>query len=215
MAQYDIVLFDLDGTISESAPGIKRCIELTLDEMGYEYPDLSDYSKYIGPPLTNTFHLLCGLNMDKAYEAIEVYRKYYNKFGIENNVLYDGIDDVIKTLKKDKVKIAVCSSKTESLANEVLKFLKIKDLFDAVCGSLQNGTRKEKEELIPYAIESLNETFEKRIVLIGDSKFDAKGAMNTNIDFIGVSYGYGTVEQMEEAGATIFVDRPSELLSYF
>lgn len=214
MSKYEVVLFDLDGTITESAPGIRKCIECTLDEMGYSHPDLSDYSNYVGPPLVNTFNGLCGLPIDKAYEAIVIYRKYYNIHGIENNFLFDGIKEVLDTLKENNIKIAICSSKTEHLAKAVLDFLGITEYFSAVCGSLPDGTRKEKEELIPYALDTLGINDNSKAVLVGDTKFDAKGARLTGTDFIGVSYGYGTIEQMKSEGAINIASNAKEILKY-
>lgn len=214
MAKYDVILFDLDGTISDSAIGIKKCIELTLEEMGKEIPNLSDYSNYVGPPLVDTFHNLCKLDMDKAYEAIIIYRKYYQVEGVKNNSLFKGMYEVLQEIKKENIKMVICTSKTEHLAREVLDYLNIEEFFDDVCGSLPNGKRKTKVELIKYVNEKLNLDENAKLVLIGDTKFDARGAIESKIDFIGASYGYGKTEDIINEGAKILVDKPEDILKY-
>lgn len=212
MSKYDIALFDLDGTISASAEGIKYCLMKTLDVMGKAHPDLSDYSKYIGPPLLHTFQNLCGLSAQEAQQAVEIYVKLYDVDGLRQNKLFDGIGEVLLALKDSDVKVAVCSSKHEAIATRVVELLGVYDCFDEICGSTIDGTRKEKEELIPYALSKLGAKDDERVVMIGDTKFDAKGAVHCKVDFIGVTYGYGTLSDMKSAGGTVFVDKAIELL---
>lgn len=211
MHRYDIALFDLDGTISASAEGIKYCLMKTLDEMGKPHPDLSDYSKYIGPPLLFTFQKLCGLSAQEAQQAVEIYVKLYDVDGLRQNKLFDGIEEVLSSCKENGIKIAVCSSKHEAIATQVVKLLGVYDYFDEICGSTIDGSRKEKEELIPYALKKLGANGEQRVVMIGDTKFDAKGAVHCNVDFIGVTYGYGKLSDMKEAGGKVFAETPQKL----
>lgn len=214
MSKYDIALFDLDGTISQSAEGIKYCLKKTLDIMEKEHPDLSDYSKYIGPPLLFTFQNLCGLTPEEAQKAVEIYVKLYDVDGLRQNKLFDGIEDVLKACKNNGIKIAVCSSKHEAIATEVVKLLGVYEYFDEICGSTIDGSRKEKEDLIPYALKKLNATGDDSVVMIGDTKFDAKGAVYCKVDFIGVTYGYGKKQDMIDAGGKVFAKTPQELHNY-
>ncbi len=211
MKKYDIALFDLDGTISQSANGIRYCIEKTLDAMSKPHPDLSDYSKYIGPPLLMTFQKLCGLDPQEAQQAVEIYVKLYDIDGLKQNELYNGIEDVLKACKENGMRIAVCSSKHEKIATEVVKLLGVYNYFDAVCGSTIDGSRKEKEHLIPYALKTLGADGGEKVVMIGDTKFDCKGAIACGVDFIGVTYGYGTLEDMKNAGAVVFAETTHKL----
>lgn len=212
MKKYDIALFDLDGTLSQSADGIRICIEKTLDKMGMPHPDLSDYSKYIGPPLLHTFINLCKLTPQQAQTAVEIYVKFYDDYGIKANKLYDGTENMLSVLKDNDVRLAVCSSKHEKIATQVVEMLGILKYFDCVCGSTVDGSRKEKKDLIPYALESLCASSDDTVVMIGDTKFDAEGSKITGVDFIGVTYGYGTTEDMIVKGATVFADSTDELL---
>lgn len=214
MRKYDYVLFDLDGTLSASADGIRKCVELTMEELGRPCPDLSDYSQYIGPPLTRTFRLLCGLSDSEVERALPVYRRYYDAVGTAENRLFDGTREALAALKDGGVRLAVCSSKNERLAGDVIRLLDIGGYFDAVCGSCDDGSRKEKKDLIPYALACLRCPDRSRAVMIGDTRFDAEGARQCGIDFIGVTYGYGTKESMAAQGAVGFADSPAEILDY-
>lgn len=208
---YDYVLFDLDGTLSASAPGIRRCIELTMEKMGREIPDLSDYSKYIGPPLITTFQKVCGLSPEDAQTALGIYLDYYDTEGEPRNSLFDGILHLLERFRESSAKVAVCTSKNEISAKNVCDFLGITPLLDALCGSDHSTGRREKEDIIPYAMETLGAEKGDKVVMIGDTHFDAKGAVYNNVDFIGVTYGYGKKETMWEAGARAFAYSPLHL----
>ena len=212
MKQYEAVLFDLDGTLSASAEGIKKCIELTMAELGKPCPELNDYSTYIGPPLNRTFRLLCGLSEEEVSLALPIYRGYYDIHGTAANRLYDGVTEVLERLKDSPVKTAVCTSKNERLARDVIAYLGIGSYLDAVCGSRDDGSRKEKPDLIPYALEVLGGVAPERAVMIGDTYFDTRGAVACGVDFIGVLYGYGVQKSMEEAGARSFAETPADLI---
>lgn len=214
MTKYDAVLWDLDGTISASGEGVRKCIRLMMDEMGKPCPDLSDFSVFIGPPLTQTFSRLCGLMDDEVRRALPIYRSFYDIHGTKANSLYDGVIDILRVLREHGVKTAICTSKNERLARDVIEYLGIGEYLDAICGSRDDGTRKEKPDLIPYALHSLGDIPPERAVLIGDTCFDTLGAVATGVDFIGVTYGYGRRDAMEEAGATIFAATPEDLLTY-
>lgn len=209
--KYDYVLFDLDGTLTQSAPGIRRCIELTLQHMGREVPDLSDYSRYIGPPLIKTFMGLCGLPEDDAKEALAYYLKIYDTEGEPLNQLFEGTDHMLQRLRESNARVAVCSSKFQGSVDKVCAFLGLPRYFDALCGSDGTEKRREKEDIIPYAMETLGAKKGDRVVMIGDTFFDAKGAVHSGVDFIGVTYGYGRKDAMEKEGATVFAHSAEEL----
>ena len=202
MVKHDYILFDLDGTISKSADGIKYSLENAIKQMGKPVPDLSDYTLYIGPPLIDTFLNICHFSQEESLRGVEVYRDIYNTEGKFVNKAYDGIEELLKKIKADGKKIAVCSSKYELFAKEIIEILGLSQYFDAVCGSTLDGSRKDKKDLIPYALNSLGTSLEKdreNAVIIGDTYFDTKGAVQTGIDFVGASYGYGDIEQMKKA----------------
>lgn len=214
MRKYDAVLFDLDGTLSDSAQGVRTCIELTMERMGRACPDLSDYSAYVGPPLDMTFENLCGLTPEQTLTALSIYRAFYDIHGTRSNRLYDGMRETLTAVRDAGMRLAVCSSKDERLARDVTDLLGVSGLFDAICGSLPDNTRRTKPELIPYVMGVLGVSDATRTVMIGDTHFDALGAAACGTAFIGVRYGYGREELMRDAGALMFADTPADLLPY-
>lgn len=214
--KYKYILFDLDGTVTQSAQGIRASLEHAISQLGIQPPNLDDYTLYIGPPLIDTFLNLCGLGEEEAERGAELYREFYNAHGKYMNKIYDGIPEVLARLRSEGAKLAVCTSKYERFAEEILEILGIQDSFDAVCGSNLDGSRKDKKDLIPYAVEKLGGSFEadrNAAVMLGDTWFDAQGARLCGVDFIGVEYGYGAIEAMREQGAKSFARTPPELLS--
>ena len=212
--KYKYVLFDLDGTVSRSAEGIRASLEYAINELGVEMPDLSDYTRYIGPPLIDTFKNLVGLDDERAEIGAHLYRSYYNKRGKLLNSAYDGVEQLLKDLKGKGCMLAVCTSKYEPFAREIIELLNLTEYFDAICGSTIDGSRKDKRDLIPYAVEALGGNFERdrnQTVMLGDTWFDALGAKECGVDFIGVEYGYGDIEAMRNAGASVFAKTPGDV----
>ncbi|MBQ1921627.1 MAG: HAD hydrolase-like protein [Ruminococcus sp.] len=214
MMKYKYLLFDLDGTVSESAEGIRASLEYAINTLGAPMPDLSDYTRYVGPPLIDTFLNLVGLDPETAERGAQLYRDYYNEKGKFLNRVYKGIPELLGRLREEDVKMCICSSKYELFAEEIIGILGLSGDFDAVCGSNIDGSRKDKKDLIPYAVACLGGDFERdreRTVMLGDTWYDAKGAKLCGVDFIGVRYGYGKTADMEEQGAKLFADTPGEL----
>lgn len=215
MSKYKYVLFDLDGTVSESALGIRASLEHAIKQVGKPLPNLDDYTLYIGPPLIDTFRNLCHFTEEESAQGVEIYRDYYDTYGKFKNKLYDGMKDVLTALRNQGTKLAVCTSKYEKFAEEIVELLGVSDYFDAVCGSTLDGSRKDKKDLIPYAVKTLGGDFDterENTVMLGDTYFDARGARICNVDFIGVKYGYGSLEQMKAEGAEIFAETPADIL---
>ena len=212
--RYQYVLFDLDGTVSRSAEGIRASLEHAIKQMEVPMPDLSDYTQYIGPPLIDTFKNLVGLDNERAEVGSRLYRSYYSKRGIYLNHAYDGVEDVLLQLKDRGCKLAICTSKYEPFAKGIIDALELTDYFDAVCGSNAEGTRKDKCDIIPYAVETLGGDFERdrgKTVMLGDTFYDTRGAVLSGVDFIGVEYGYGDLEKMREEGAKVFAKTPADI----
>ena len=214
--KYKYILFDLDGTVTQSAQGIRASLEHAISQLGIQPPNLDDYTLYIGPPLIDTFLNLCGLGEEEAERGAELYREFYNAHGKYMNKIYDGIPEVLARLRSEGAKLAVCTSKYEPFAKEITEILGLYDYFDAVCGSTIDGTRKDKRDLIPYAVETLGGKFDRdkaSVAMIGDTYYDARGAAECGVDFIGVEYGYGDVEAMRKEGATVFAKTPADVES--
>lgn len=214
---YDIVLFDLDGTLSASAEGIRYSIEKTIQKAGCKGFDTNDYTLYIGPPLLDTFKNHCNLVGEKAAEAaeaVEIYREIYDTEGKFINKTFDGTAEMLRTVKSAGIKTAVATSKYEKFAEEIVEFLGLSPYIDTVCGSLADGTRKDKKVIIPYALNKLGATQSDRVLMVGDTYFDTKGAMICGIDFLGVTYGYGDRQMMIDEGAENFADTPFDVAEF-
>lgn len=209
--KYKYILFDLDGTLSESAQGIRESLEYMLKELNAEPVDLSDYTKYIGPPLLDTIKNLCKIPEEKWDLAYNLYKDRYACKGRFLNKPYDGIEDVLQKLKDEGVKLAVCTSKLEEAAQLVINELGLDKYFDKVCGSNRESTRKDKKDLIPYAVESLGGTLSEAVML-GDTWYDAKGAMECGVDFVACSYGYGSDEEMAKYNPVAWADSVQSIL---
>lgn len=213
-SKYDAILFDLDGTLSASAPGIRYSLEKALDAVGWKKPDLEDYSVYIGPPLLNTLVGLCGMSRQQAQEAAEIYRDVYNTDGKYKNSLFEGMEELLKELQNCGAKLAVATSKYEPFAEDVVNIIGASQYFHRICGSNLDGSRKDKKDIVAYAGKELGLDEKAKMVLVGDTFYDTKGALESGIDFIGVTYGYGKEELMREYGGVNFADSPMDILKF-
>lgn len=212
--KYKYILFDLDGTIAESALGIRQSLERALEDLGVTGVDLSDYTKYIGPPLLDTLKNLCKLPEELLDKGYSLYKKHYAEEGRFINKPYDGIENVLKALRETDAKLAVCSSKLEESAELVMEDIGLSKYFDSICGSNRDSTRKDKKDLIPYAVERLSGSPEEldKAVMLGDTLYDACGAAECGVDFIACSYGYGTRESMERYNPVAWAETPGDIL---
>ena len=212
MKNYDYLLFDLDGTLTASAEGVRLSLQHAMKELRLPCPDLSDYTKYVGPPLEDTFRGMCAVPEDQIQRGMQIYRDYYDIINAEVTKVFDGVFPMLSELRGAGKKLVICTSKNEPVAEKVADELGLSPYFDAICGSSLDGSRKAKADLIPYALKTLGCTDKANAVMIGDTWFDAKGASLAGVDFIGVTYGYGTRESMERYGAVAFADSPEGLL---
>ena len=212
MKKYTTILFDLDGTLTDPGEGIINSVEYALNKYGIEVEDKKSLCKFIGPPLLVSFSTYYGFNEEKSREAIEIYREYYKDKGINECKLFDGIKELLEMLKKSNYKVALATSKPEHFAHIVLQNYDIHKYFDFIGGaSMDEKTRYTKEHVIEYVLSNIEETDRSKILMIGDRCFDINGAKAYNLDSVGVTFGYGTKEELEEAGATYIVNTPKEI----
>jgi phosphoglycolate phosphatase len=212
--KYHHILFDLDGTLTDPYLGITNSVKYALNKFNITEQNDDQLKLFIGPPLEQSFMEYYNFSKNEAKKAIEFYRKYYSVKGIYENKLYHGIDTVLETLNNNNnnnINCIVATSKLEEYAVTVLRHFKIDRYFKHVIGSNLEGTRVEKEEIIKYIIEKYQLEKEKTI-MVGDRKYDIIGAKNNGIDSIGVLYGYGTQEELEEAKPTYLCNRIDKLL---
>lgn len=207
------LLFDLDGTIIDSGPGITTCAQYALQHFEIEEPDLSKLKFFVGPPLMDSFQGHYGFSESQAHEAVEKYRERYHKTGIFECELYEGAAEVLRNLKQKGYQIALASSKPESSCKQILEHFDILKLFDEVVGAEMNGPRNAKKDVLLEALRRLEKTAAE-CILIGDTRYDAIGAAEMSMECIGVSYGYGTKEELENEGAKVVLNHIKEVEAY-
>lgn len=207
----DIIFFDLDGTITDSGDGIKNSAAYALNKFGIPVPSRDELNKFIGPPLVGSFRNLFGMSDEDADLAVVYYREYYAVKGIFENSLYDGVTDMLEALKNAGKTIVLATSKPEIYANQILKYFNIYDYFTHVCGAEMDHKRTDKHEVIEYALETAGVTDISRVIMVGDRHHDIDGAKKSHLDSIGVTFGYGSFDELTEAGADHVVNDTKEL----
>ncbi len=214
---YNYLLFDLDGTLTDPKEGITKCVQYGLAGCGIDEPDLDKLTPFIGPPLKDSFMQFYALSSEQADLAIEKYRERFKDIGIFENNIYPGINEMLRRLKAKGKKMAIASSKPTVFVERILEHFEIKQYFDVVVGSELDGTRGKKEEVVEEALKQLigdeNVSLED-VAIIGDRKFDVEGGQANNITSIGVTYGYGGMEELKEAKADFIVRSVEELQSF-
>lgn len=206
-----IVLFDLDGTITESGDGIVNSIEYALKAYGITDYKRADLYKYLGPPLIDTFKNEFKFDHLKAVEVVEKFREYFRETGIYENKLYNGIEALLKRISESGRKVILATSKAEVFAVRILEHFNIINYFDIVAGSELDGSRIRKADVIKYALLKGGISDLDSVVMIGDRKEDILGAKEVGIDSIGVLYGYGSLEELKNAKAPAIVETVEEL----
>ncbi len=203
------ILFDLDGTLTDSGEGIINCAILALEHFGLPIPTREELRVFVGPPLQESF-INHGVPADKAEEAVAVYRSRYIPIGKYENTPYPGIRELLETLQSHGHKLYVATSKPEGMSIDILNHFDLAKYFTKICGASMDFSRNTKESVIAYLLETTGE--KDNMIMVGDTKFDILGAKHHGIPGIGVSWGYGKVEDMEAAGAAAIAHSPRELL---
>lgn len=208
------LLFDLDGTLTDPKVGITTCVQYALASFGIEEPDLDKLEPFIGPPLKDSFMEFYHMNEADAQAAVDKYRERFRDTGIFENEIYAGVPQMLKTLKAKGLQLAVASSKPTVFVERILDHFHIAKYFKVVVGSELDGTRVEKDQVVEEALRQLfgDEPVEKdQVYMIGDRRFDVEGARAQGIESVGVTYGYGSMEELKAARADYIVRSVEEL----
>ena len=203
------ILFDLDGTLTDSGEGIINCAIMTLEHYGCPIPSREEMRVFVGPPLHQSF-INHGVPADKTDEAIKIYRSRYVPIGAYENTPYPGVKEMLEALKADGHTLYVATSKPEAMSIKILEHFGMAHYFDMICGATLDTSRSTKEDVIAYLLEKNGRA--DNIIMVGDTKFDVLGAKHHGIKTVGVSWGYGTVDDMTEAGAVTIANTMDELL---
>ena len=210
-----VLLFDFDGTLFDTGPGVMNCVVYALEHLGITERDENKLRKFMGPPLYDMFREMYGLDDAQGREALRLYRERYQPTGIWECAPYPGIMELLKKLREFGYLLAVATSKPTPSALRILERYDMDSLFDYVCGSEFDGTRSRKSEVVAAVLDCFGITDQPELALmIGDRKYDVHGAASLSVSCLGVRYGYGEPGELETAGAVAVVDSVSELGKY-
>ncbi|MTD38436.1 HAD hydrolase-like protein [Erwinia sp. CPCC 100877] len=208
---YNTILFDLDGTITNSGTGIINSVRYALEKMSLEVPDDTELASFIGPPLSESFQKNFELSETASNQAIAYYREYYREKGIYENHLYEGIDALLINLKQADAQLYIATSKPEIFAKQILNYFHLDQYFTGIYGATLDSQRSKKGDVIRYALEEGAIHDLQQTVMIGDRQHDILGAKENNLASIGVLYGFGERSELALAQADYIVAAPAEI----
>ena len=217
MKKYDVIAFDLDGTLSDPARGLILGFVYCFKKLGMPYESEESLRKYIGPSLYEEWQEDFGFTPDEANNAIEVFREYYNIYGWWDNDLYEGIPEMLSALKRAGKKLVLATSKPLDTAKSILKLFGLTEYFDFVGGATSHQN-DQKWQVLNWSLSSvgidLNDPEQlAKCVLVGDRKYDAEGAKICGVDSLGVLYGHGTREELEASGFTALAETVNDVVN--
>lgn len=199
--KYEYIFFDLDGTLTDPGDGLISGFAYALKKTGVDYGDRSSLSRFIGPPLRDEFIKVYGFSTDEANECVRLFREYFSVYGWWDNKMYDGVPEMLSSLKSKGKSIVLATSKPKVFAEKILRLFNIDVYFDFIGAATLDHTRVEKTQVLMHSIESIGASNAlDKCILIGDRMFDAKGAQECGIDSMGVLYGYGSYDEIYSSG---------------
>jgi phosphoglycolate phosphatase len=200
------LLFDLDGTLTNPKEGITKSVQYALNAFGIKVENRDDLCVFIGPPLKDSFMEFYNFSEEDAKKAVLFYREYFMEKGMLDNKVYEGAEGILKSFVKQGKKLYVASSKPEIFVRKILEHFELDSYFTYMGGADLNGTRDNKADVIRYVMNECGLTDRSSMVMIGDRKHDILGAREVSIDSVGVLYGFGSRQELEEAGAGQIVE---------
>ncbi|MCQ2596949.1 MAG: HAD family hydrolase [Treponema sp.] len=208
-----ILLFDLDGTLTDPAQGITNGFINALKYFGLEIPSYEKLCSFIGPPLIDTFKTQFGFDQEQALLGVKKYREYFGTVGLFENRVYDGIPELLQELKDAGYRLLVATSKPEEYSVKICDKFELSKYFEKICGSNMDESRARKAEVIAYALESAGITEEEKskVLMIGDRLHDIEGAKENGIESCGILFGYGDRPEHEKAGADYIAETVKDL----
>ena len=228
-SRFKYILFDFDGTVTESAPGITRSVQNALRSVGIIEPDLKKLERFVGPPLSWSFNAYYGLSEEEVRHCIDVFHERYDTIGLFENALYPGVAGMLKELSGRGCYLAVASSKPQRFIDRLTEHFGIAEYFSLKAGAKselmpsKDPKRTDKDEIIAGVLEDIikdreisdPESFRNMTAMVGDRMFDMEGAIHNGITPVGVSYGYGSREELIQSGAVFVADSAEQLTEFF
>lgn len=209
---FSIILFDLDGTLTDSGEGITNSVAYALERFGFPVPERECLYPFIGPPLRDSFMKYYGMDIAQADAATAAYREYFSSKGWQENIVYDGIEELLSKLHRAGKRLIVATSKAEFFATRILEHFGLVQYFDLICGApMQTPHGHGKADVIADALNRAGITDLCDVVMVGDRLHDVVGAHKVGIPAIGVLYGYGDKAEHENCGADYIMENVSQL----
>ena len=211
MKKYEIIAFDLDGTLTNPESGLIAGFKYALDAYGIKYGNEESLKKFIGPPLQDAWVEEYGVSPDTAMAMLYKFREFYNVYGWWDNKPYDGVQKMLATLKSAGKSLVLATSKPEPIAKRVLALFELDGYFDFIGGASTDLKRDKKHEVLAYSLSAVDCTDLSTAILVGDRKYDAEGARLCGIDSLGVLWGHGSHEEIESSGFTLIAATPEKV----
>lgn len=208
---FDYVLFDLDGTLTNPYRGITNSVIYAAERFGIAIPPREELKSFIGPPIFDSFVRFFGLSESDANLAVAYYREYFSDRGIFENVVYDGVDEVLSKLIACGKRIILATSKPEKFAKKILEHFDLEKYFTYVAGASMDKSRAEKAAVIAYALDQAKISNGLKAVMVGDRKHDIFGARQNGLKSVGVLYGYGSLKELQDSGADYLANIPQDI----
>lgn len=208
------ILFDLDGTLTDSQDGIMNAIEYSLKTYGITVQDRNSLRPFLGPPLSESMQKYYGFDRIKAVEAVERFREYYNTRGLFENRVYPGVETMLKTVRDAGCRLFVATSKPEQVAQEILEHFGLAEYFDYIGGATPDDSRVKKADVVRYVLDMAKIARPLEAVMVGDRKHDILGARQNGLESVGVLYGYGDRQELEEAGADYLAEQATDIAKF-
>lgn len=210
-----LLLFDFDGTLFDTGPGVTNCVRYALEKLGVHETDENNLKKFIGPPLYDMFRELYGFDDETANHAVELYRERYQPVGFLECTPYEGMIDLVDAVREAGFLASVCTGKPTPTTMKILEHYDLVHHFDYILGSEFDGTRSQKHEVVSDVMRHFGLTeHPEQVRMIGDRKYDVLGAAKCGVKCIGVRFGFPEPGELEAAGAEHVVDTVSELKDY-
>lgn len=214
MKTYDYILFDLDGTITDSKPGIINCIKYALDGKGIMHPADNIFDKMVGPPFRVSMKEFLGLDMPMIEQLITLYRGKYEVDGWRQCKIYDGVTDMLDALKAAGKHLAIATSKPIKFTDIMVRELGLLKYFDFVGGASSDASRDSKADVINHVLEKLGVEDKSKVLMVGDRLYDIEGAKLCGVECAAVMWGYGSEEEFKQYGADYILDKPCDIVNF-
>lgn len=208
----DAVLFDLDGTLTDPGEGITNSVAYALESFGIAAEDKTSLYPFIGPPLAESFAQFYGFGPEQVQQAVAQYREYFSRKGMYENVPYPGIHQALEELKQAGVRLSIATSKPLEFALPILRRFDLAHYFEHIGAADLAGRRSQKGQVIAYVLDQAGISDKSRAIMAGDRRYDALGARENGVDCAGVLYGYGSRQELLEAGVAALIESPDQLV---